>query len=210
MSQGPDDRPDPSRLGVFGGTFDPPHVGHLAVAADVAASAGLDRVLWIPAGAPPHKEGADVAPAAVRVEMVRAAVSGDPLFAVSDVEVARPGPSYTVDTLRRLGELYPGSELFLLIGGDQFRHLDTWRAPGEIFRLATVLVMDREGEVAAGAPPPLADAASALFVPVTRVDVSSTEIRRRVREGRSIRYLVPGGVEEIIRRESLYVEPGDR
>lgn len=188
------------RLGVFGGTFDPLHIGHLIVAQDAWAALGLDRVLLVPAAVPPHKRGRVVTPADVRLEMVRAAVAGDPRFEVSDLELRRPGPSYTVDTLRELHERYPGADLFFLLGVDQYRDFHTWREPEEIARLATLVVLSRTGivevESRVGTLP--------TVLPVTRIDLSATEIRRRVAAGEPIRYLVPWGVEELILEEGLY------
>lgn len=184
---------------MYGGTFDPPHVGHLIVAADVYEALELDLLLFVPSAVHPFKGSAVRAPAELRVEMVRAAIRGDGRFEVDDVELRRSGPSYTVDTLRALRERYPGAELFFLLGADNLRELPAWREPEAIPRLATLVVISRGGENAGpGLPLP------ALTVPVTRVDVSSTEVRRRAAAGTSIRYLVPDAVREIVARESLY------
>ena len=114
------------RVGVFGGTFDPPHLGHLIVARDAAATLELDRLLLVVAGYPPHKNAEAHAPAALRLRMLEAAVQGDPVLVASDLELRRAGPSYTVDTVRELKALHPGVELFLLIGVDQWRALRDW------------------------------------------------------------------------------------
>lgn len=188
------------RLGVFGGTFDPPHLGHLIVAQDAHARLSLDRVLFVPAAIPPHKRDRPQSPAALRLEMVRAAVAADPRFAVDDLELCRAGPSYTVDTLRELRRRDPDAELFLLLGADQARDFGTWREPHEIARLATLVLLTRAG-VSATAP---GHDAAAIRLEVTRIDISSTDIRRRAAAGEPIRYLVPEGVEAIIRREGLY------
>lgn len=195
------------RIGIFGGTFDPPHVGHVSVARDVADRLDLEEVVWVPAGHPPHKPHGAVAPAPLRLAMTRAAAAADPRFRVSDVEVERAGPSYTVDTLRRLGAGGAGDvgdgaaepELVLILGVDQFRSLETWKSPDEIRRLATLAVMDRGGE-SVGA----ADAPEVLRVPVGRVDVSSTEIRDRLARGEDVAELVPERVLRVIRDERLY------
>jgi nicotinate-nucleotide adenylyltransferase len=189
------------RIGVFGGTFDPPHLGHLVVASDACGALGLDRVLWIPSAVPPHKVNTVQAPAQARLEMVRAAIEGDPRFEADDLELRRPGPSYTVDTLRGLAERHPGAELVLLIGADNLREIPGWREPGEILRLARVAVLSRDG---AGVPP---DApVPAVAVAVTRVDVSATEVRRRAAAGETIRYLVPDAVRALVERRGLYRE----
>ncbi len=191
-------------MGIFGGTFDPPHVGHVAVAGDVADFLGLDRLLFVPAGEPPHKSGEAVTPAALRLTMVRAAADADPRFEVSTLEIDRPGPSYTVDTVRALRSSLPGAELFVIVGADQLRVFDTWHEPEEIVRLARLAVMDRGGQSAETLADGLPLASDAVFVPVTRVDVSSTMVRERRLQGRDIRDLVPDAVREIIERERLY------
>lgn len=186
----------PLRLGLFGGTFDPPHLGHLVVAQDVVEALRLDRLLFVPAGVPPHKTGMPVSPVPLRVEMVRIITAGNPLFGVSEVEAGRAGPSYTVDTLRHYRELHPDAELFFVLGADQAAAFDSWHEPEEVASLATVVVMARAG--ARGSPRDFRS------VPVTRVDIAATDIRRRVLEGRSIRYLVPDGVRKIIDSNRLY------
>ncbi|HEX2094460.1 MAG TPA: nicotinate-nucleotide adenylyltransferase [Longimicrobiaceae bacterium] len=190
------------RIGVFGGTFDPPHHGHLIVAGDVHAALGLTRLLFVPAAVPPHKQRTVRASAGVRLEMVRAAIRGDDRFEVEDLELRRPGPSYTVDTLRVLRERFPGAEIFFLIGADNVPEIPSWREPEEILRLARLVAVPRgceEAEVQASFP--------VLAVPVTRIGISATEIRRRVGAGECIRYLVPDAVREIISREGLYRDP---
>ncbi|MEX2569749.1 MAG: nicotinate (nicotinamide) nucleotide adenylyltransferase, partial [Gemmatimonadota bacterium] len=131
------------RLGVFGGTFDPPHHGHLIVAAEAYEALGLDLLLFVPAGDPPHKPDAAAATPDQRLRMVRAAVEGDPRFAADDREIRRGGPSYTVDTLRDLRREDPDAELVFLLGIDQFRAFGSWRAPEEIVKLARLAVLAR-------------------------------------------------------------------
>lgn len=195
-----------SRIGVFGGTFDPPHVGHLIVARDVVEALDLERLLLVPAGEPPHKPERATAPPDVRVRMLEAAVEGDARLRVSRIEVERSGPSYTVDTLRELARLHPGEELHLIIGVDQLREFSSWRQPEEVARLARLVVMAREGLDPADVAPGVGVAYET--VRVTRVDLSSTSVRRRVREGRSVRYRVPEAVRRIIEDEELYVGKG--
>lgn len=207
--------PPLARVGLFGGTFDPPHVGHVSVVKEVADALGLQLVLWMPAGDPPHKERPGLTPAPVRLAMTRAAASADARFEVSTLEIDRAGPSYTVDTLRELELRLGGAELFVILGVDQYRDLDGWREPREILRRARVAVMDRAGDsaratvpaivgeartaaAAAGAPDPV------VFVPVTRVDVSSTGVREAVRRGGNVHGLVPEAVLDIIEGEGLY------
>lgn len=189
------------RLGVFGGTFDPPHIGHLIVAADVAAALELDRVLFIPAGTHPLKRSEVQTPGRLRLEMVEAAIEGADRFVADDRELRRSGPSYTVDTLRELREERPGAELYLLIGSDILNELDRWHGVREIDRLAEIAVMSRAGvDVELPEVPGLGPSR----VEVTHVGISSTEVRRRVRDGGPYRYLVPEGVFRIIQARSLY------
>jgi nicotinate-nucleotide adenylyltransferase len=185
------------KIGIFGGTFDPPHIGHLIAAQDALQSLQLDKVLFIPALVPPHKQQRAISPPVVRLRMTEAAASGDARFEVSDVELKRAAPSYTVDTLRHLGN--GGDELFLLLGVDQIRDFATWREPQQVRRLARLVMMARGGI----AEPPESGIVQHT-VPVTRIDISSTLIRQRVAAGQSIRYLVPAAVEEIIAAEGLY------
>jgi nicotinate-nucleotide adenylyltransferase len=187
-------------IGVFGGTFDPPHIGHLIAAQDATAALSLNRVIFVPAADPPHKRGVQVSAASVRSEMLRAAIAGDPRFEISSCELDRAGPSYTVDTLRELRKLHPGAALQLLIGVDQVQEFGSWREPDEIIKLAAVVMLARAGSDQV--------APEANFVrqtvAVTRVDVSSTLIRTRVAVGMPIRYLVPDAVAKIIERDGLY------
>lgn len=177
---------------MLGGTFDPPHLGHLVVAQDVVEALGLDRLLVIPAGDPPHRDA--VLPAPMRLELVREAFRGDDRIEVSGLETRREGPSYTVDTLARIREDRSPAELWLVVGVDQLRELHEWRAPERIAELARLAVMSREGE----RPEPGDVRVDVDFRPVevTRVDLSSTRIRRRLREGRPIRYLVPERIRQ--------------
>jgi len=193
------------RIALFGGTFDPPHHGHLVVAQDVVETLELDALYFVPAGMPPHKRDEPMSPARLRLEMVRAAVRDDLRLHASGIEVRREGPSYTVDTLREL-EGRPGSgRLFFVMGVDQFAELHTWKEPEAVARLARLVVITREGDDPESVDPGVD--VPWEFVPVTRIDISSTRIRQRVREGRPIRYLVPEAVRRIIERERLYLEP---
>jgi nicotinate-nucleotide adenylyltransferase len=187
------------RIGVLGGTFDPPHVGHFMVAADVCAALELDRLILVPSASPPHKQGQVRATAEQRLAMVRAAVAGDERFEVDDIELRRSGASYTVDTLRELRDRYPRAELFFVIGMDQYRDLHSWREPEEVVRLARLAVVSRDGEM-----PEAESGFPVRPVEVTRIDLSATDVRRRIHAGESIRYFVPDPVRELIEREGLY------
>jgi len=181
------------RTGVFGGTFDPPHVGHRIVAADVVEALDLDRLVIVPAPRPPHRSA--VLPAELRLELTRRAFARDPRIEVSDVEFGREGPSYTVDTLERVRVALPDDRLFLVVGCDQYEGLGGWRQPERIIELAEIAVMRRDGR-------PLAPDPRYPFrvVDVTRIDLSSTEIRRRLAAGRSVRYLVPDVILDDVER----------
>lgn len=215
------------KIGLFGGTFNPVHLGHLRSALEVREGAGLDRVVLIPAAVPPHKGCAELAGAAQRLEMIAAAVEGVPGLAVSDVETRREGPSFTIDTVRHFRSLDPQSELFLIVGLDAFLEIDTWRSFRELLGLVPLVVISRPS---AGVIPERAaverfvreristgctfDGASGAWsapgvkgirvFAVTGLDVSSSRIRQLVAAGRSIRFLVPEPVTTYIQSRGLY------
>jgi nicotinate-nucleotide adenylyltransferase len=180
---------------MLGGTYDPPHVGHLIVAQDIVEELALHRLLIIPAGDPPHR--AALLPTEVRLELVSQAFGGNPCFEVSRIEVDRSGPSFTVDTLRWIRRTMVPEELYCVIGVDQLRVIDTWSRYEEIPEIARLAVMARDGE----APPAEDIPVPFENVAVTRVDISGSEIRDRLREGRSIRYLVPERIRERVEVE---------
>jgi nicotinate-nucleotide adenylyltransferase len=194
-----------ARVGLLGGTFDPPHVGHLVCAQEAWWQLELDRVLLVPAAVPPHK--AIVADPGVehRVAMCEAAVAGDPRFGVSRADADRAGPAYTVDLLRGLAE---EDELTFIVGGDMAHSLPTWRDPEGVLALARLGVAEREGVRRADIADRLAGLAGAdervVFFDMPRLDVSSSLIRRRAAAGRPLRYLVPDAVAEYIERAGLY------
>jgi len=173
---------------------------------DVADRLSLDRLVWIPAGSPPHKAGTAITAPGTRLAMVRAAASTDPRFEVSTLELDRPGASFTVDTVRALRRERPDAELYLILGADQLAVFDTWRDPEEIVGHVRLAVIDRDGESAADVARRLPAGSDAVVVPVRRIDVSSTEVRSRVRLGKEITGLVPDRVRTIIERERLYSE----
>ncbi len=195
------------RLGILGGTFNPPHLGHLVSAQEAYLHLGLDRVMFIPARIPPHKPVEDEPGVEHRLELCRLAVRGDERFAVSDVEVVRDGPSYTVDTLEELTSKAPDSELFLILGGDIAAGLPEWHEPEKVLSLSTLAIAERPGTTRSqieGALGRLRGADRATFFPMPTIDLSSTEIRRRVRAGQPIRYIVPDAVAAYIRDNQLY------
>lgn len=200
------------RLGVFGGTFDPIHLGHLILAEQCREACALERLWFVVAGAPPHKKG-NRTPVADRLEMVRIAIAGHPSFEVSEIEAKRPGPHYSVETLTEIRELRPDDDLFFLVGADSLVDLPTWRSPDEIARLATIVVVNRPGidvnPVDPGALPHFGPGTHPLIsVTVPPIGIASTDLRTRLREGRSIRYQVPRGVQAYIEGQRLYDIPG--
>lgn len=187
------------RLGLFGGTFDPIHLGHLIMAETCREACRLDRVWFVVAGEPPHKRG-ERTPARHRVEMVRLAIAGHPDFEVSEIEVDRPGPHYSVETLEAVHRARPEDELFFIIGADSLVDLPHWREPARIRELATIVVVNRPGF----APPADPGTPAPLFVDVPPIGIASSEIRRSLAAGRSVRYRVPRSVEAYLQAHGLY------
>lgn len=202
----------PDSLGIFGGTFDPIHVAHLAVAEEAAEALGLERILFMPAGQPPHKPGLEITPAEQRLEMVQLAIAGNDRFMVDRREIDRAGPSYTVDTLEdlRAARVAEGAspDLTLVLSAEAFLGLMTWREPRRVMELARVVVAPRDGYPDAGPAflaehlPDLADRATFLDGP--RLRLSASELRARAAAGRSLRYLVPDAVAAYIGDHALY------
>ncbi|MCH2463679.1 MAG: nicotinate-nucleotide adenylyltransferase [Gemmatimonadetes bacterium] len=198
---GPDEE-SPVRLGVFGGTFDPPHVGHVTLTRELRESGVVDEILWIPVAIPPHKPSGPRTSPELRMEMVRAAIDGRANQSASNIELLREGPSYTVDTLRALRSEHPEAAPVLIMGSDQFAELAEWHEAEEVVQFADVCVLPRGGVELDSVRPRLSVVWCAADV--ASIDVSSSGIRKRVREGRPYRHLVPEAVAEIIEREDLY------
>jgi nicotinate-nucleotide adenylyltransferase len=202
----------PDSLGIFGGTFDPIHLAHLAVAERAAEALGLEEVLFIPAGQPPHKPAVEITPAEHRLAMVELAVAGNERFGVDRLELERAGPSYTVDTLEALHASRAASgastDLTLILSAEAFLGLMTWREPRRVLELARVVVAPRDGYPDAGPGflaqhlPDLADRATFLDGP--RLRLSASELRTRAAAGLSLRYLVPDAVAAYIGDHGLY------
>jgi nicotinate-nucleotide adenylyltransferase len=191
-------------VGLFGGTFDPPHLGHLVLADRCAHALGLEEVDFVLAYRPPHKEGRRVTDFELRHRMLSAATEGNPGFRILTLEREREGPSYTVETLRALRTARPADRFWLLLGEDSLDEIPTWREPGEIARLARVAVYHRIGAIGAV---PEAFRGRVDFVPGPRLEVSSTWIRGEVRAGHPVRYLIAPAVAELIESEGLYRNP---
>jgi nicotinate-nucleotide adenylyltransferase len=200
-----------ARLGLLGGTFNPPHIGHLVCAQEAIAQLGLEQVLLVPVHEPPHK-GMEADPGVEhRVELCRRAVASEDRLDVSRVDADVPGPSFTVDTLRRLHADRPGDELTFIVGGDMALSLPSWREPEAILELADLGVAEREGVRRADVAERLAwlpgGAERARFFDMPRLDISSSLIRRLVAAGRPIRYLVPDAVAAYVEQAGLYRTP---
>ena len=194
------------RLGIFGGSFDPPHIGHLLVAVDAYESLALDKLFFVPAAIQPLKAGMTAAGAHQRLAMVRLLVGADSRFAVDAVEIDRAGLSYTVDTLETFAQRFPDAERFFLVGEDAMAAFGAWRNPEQILKLAKLAILRRQGGVGSvSTVDSEASLPSGTIALATRlVDVSSTEIRERARNGKSIRGFVPESVAVFIETERLY------
>jgi nicotinate-nucleotide adenylyltransferase len=204
------------RLGIFGGSFNPVHYGHLLLAESCREACALDEVWLVPAAVPPHKLGDLLAPGKARLEMLELALAGNEQLRPSSIELDRGGVSYTVETLARIGEAKPGATLFLLMGADSLEDLPTWREPERICALATPVVVRRAGspepDFAALAPLVSAERLAEIRgwqVEMPLVEISSTDLRERAAAGRSLRYRTPRAVEKYIETHRLY-QPNDK
>lgn len=184
------------QLALYGGTFDPIHHGHLLMAREAMETLRLDRMIFIPANRSPHKSSSEPAPGSIRRDMIAAAIADEPGFALDDSELIRPGPSYTIDTVESILSAHPNAHVYCLVGADNLAELPTWRRYEDLRRLAEFVILGRG----------VADekAADGVRTLGRRIDISSTEIRRRVALGQSIRYLVPEAVRAMIARHHLY------
>jgi nicotinate-nucleotide adenylyltransferase len=195
-------------IGIFGGTFDPPHIGHLILAAEARAQLGLDRLLWVLTPDPPHKRHQRITPLATRLDLLRAALQDEPVFEISTVDMDRSGPHYALDTVRILGKRYPQASLTYVMGGDSLRDLPTWRKPHEFLaRLAGLGVMRRPGDAVdlaalEGQLPGIS--AKVRFIEAPLLTIAASDIRQRIAEGRPYRYYLPTAVYEMIVQQRLY------
>ncbi|MFV8826752.1 nicotinate-nucleotide adenylyltransferase [Alkalihalobacterium sp. APHAB7] len=187
------------KIGILGGTFDPPHIGHLLIAQEVLEQCKLDELWFMPANIPPHKKNDDVSSVTDRIEMVTKAIEGVEQFIVSTVELERKGPSYTVDTLKELKMRLPDVEFYFIIGGDMIEQLHTWERIDELFEYVTFVGLQRPGYSHSSK---YEEKLKLLTIP--QVDISSSDIRDRLKDGRSIRYFVPEQVRQFIEERKLY------
>ena len=194
-----DNRSQGGRIGIFGGTFDPPHMAHLRMAKLLCDFASLEKVLWIPTRKPPHKSDRVVTPASVRLKMVKEVVSGMEGHDACDIEILRSGYSYTIDTLRALKKLYPGKDLVLIMGSDQFCELSEWKESESLTDLVEICVLPRKGATVSSSP-----ADNSVLAPFEELDISSSEIRNKIQQNLSFKHLVCKSVAKIIEEEGLY------
>ena len=191
------------RIGLFGGTFDPVHLGHLRAAENAREALSLDLVVLLPSAVPPHR-AAPLTPAGDRLAMARLATAGHPCFDVWDTELRRPGPSYTVETVAELVAAHPQDQLFLVVGADTWPEMTSWREPERLFSLVEVAVAGRPGTQQASLEPPFASSRPVHRVVGPTLPISATAIRERVHSGHSVRYLVPDAVAAYISERRLY------
>lgn len=203
------DKTTENKIGIMGGTFDPPHLGHLLSAEYTAAELELERVIFIPTGLKAYKSADNAASAADRYAMTAAATAANEKFDISDIEIRNTGINYTGDTLEKLHGIYPGTHFYFIVGADSLDYMDEWHEPEKLFRLCTVAAVGRPGFDKTR----IFDKVESLkrrfnadirYIEMPQIDISSSEIKNRIKAGKSVRYMVPGCVEEYIKRERLY------
>ncbi len=195
------------RIGILGGTFDPPHLGHLILAEYAASALDLEQLLFVLAGDPPHKQDEYKVPLEHRLAMLELAIADNSRFSISRVDIDRPGPHYSVDMVQIIQQDYPDAALFFVMGGDSLRDLPRWHRPADFIRLCKLAVMQRpddrvEPDIHAAVLPELAERVVMIAAPL--IGISSTEIVERIAAGQSIRYLVPEAVRAYIEEHQLY------
>ncbi len=186
------------KIGILGGTFNPVHIGHLILAEEAREKLGLDKMIFVPAYLPPHKDNSDIAPANDRLSMVKIAIKANKFFQASDVEIKRDGRSYTIDTIREFKKVYPHDELYFIIGSDLLKYLDDWKDLQEIIRIVKFVAATRPGYPLEKIPSHIST------IPIRAVDISGFEIRNAIKENKSFRYLVADGVFKYINKKRLY------
>ncbi len=186
------------KIGILGGTFNPLHIGHLILAEESRERLTLDKIVFVPANFPPHKDNSDIASAADRYMMIKLAIKGNKHFCVSDIEIKRQGRSYTIDTIREFKKRFPDDELFFITGSDLLKYLDEWKDLGEIIKMVKFIVATRPGYPLERIPTYIST------VPIRAVDISAFEVREAVKENKSFRYLVPEVIFNYITKRKLY------
>lgn len=186
------------KIGILGGTFNPIHIGHLILAEEAREKLALDKIIFVPTYLPPHKDNSDIAAAEDRLTMVEVAISGNPYFSVSDLEIKRDGRSYTIDTIKELKIRYPKDDLYFIIGSDLLKYLQEWKDLTEIIKIVKFIAATRPGYPLEKIPSHIST------LPIRAVDISGFEIRKAIREGKSFRYLVPEEVFDYINKHGLY------
>jgi len=188
------------KLGILGGTFNPVHIGHLILAEEAWEKLGLDKIIFIPANLPPHKDNVDIANPKARLKMLKLAIKGNKHFAVSDIEMKRPGRSYTIDTIRVLKQQYTQDELYFIIGSDLLKYLDEWRDLGTIMSIVKFIAATRPGYPLENIP------AYIKTLSIRAVDISGFSVRQCVKKNKSFRYLVPEAVFKYIKKNKIYTK----
>jgi nicotinate-nucleotide adenylyltransferase len=186
------------KIGILGGTFNPIHMGHLILAEEVLQKIGLNKVIFVPANIPPHKDNGEIIPASHRLKMLRLAIRGNPHFSVSDIEIKRGNISYTIDTIKEYNKLYHGHELYFIIGSDMIKYLFEWKDLKEIISLVKFIVATRPGYPLENLPDYMST------IDILAVDISAFQIRQCIKQKRSFRYLVPDAVRNYILKKGLY------
>ncbi|MFH1442173.1 MAG: nicotinate-nucleotide adenylyltransferase [Candidatus Omnitrophota bacterium] len=186
------------KIGILGGTFNPIHIGHLILAEEIREKLELDKIVFVPTFMPPHKNNSEIAAASNRYKMIKAAISGNKHFLVSDIEIKRKGPSYTIDTVREFKKVYPADEFYFITGSDLLKYLDEWKDLSEILKQVKFVVATRPGYPLDRIPTYIST------ISIRAVDVSAFEIRQASKDGKSFRYLVPEAVYNYIVKRRLY------
>jgi len=186
------------KIGILGGTFNPIHIGHLILAEEAREKLALDKVVFVPANLPPHKDSSDIAPASSRYSMIKDAIKSNRYFSVSDLEIKRDGRSYTIDTVKNFKNIYPKDELYFIIGSDLLKYLDEWKDLAEITKIVKFIAATRPGYALERIPTYIST------LPIRAVDISGFEIRQAIKDNKSFRYLVPDAVFKYINKKRLY------
>ena len=186
------------KIGILGGTFNPIHIGHLILAEQVQEKLSLDKTIFVPTNLPPHKDNSNIAAASERLKMLKLAIKGNKKFGISDVEVKRGGRSYTVDTLKVMHKIFKNDELYFITGSDLLKYLEEWKDIGDVFSITKFVVATRPGYPLENLPKQI------ITVPINALDISAFDIRKKIKEGNSIKYIVSDSVIDYIKKRGLY------